>query len=45
MLEEKGIQIIKQIKLMQIITDKDKEKPDKKGNNAFGDNSLDSADE
>ena len=33
------------MKLIQIITDKDKEKPDKKGNNAFGDNSLDSADE
>jgi len=45
MLEEKGIQIIKEVKLMQIITDKDKEKPDKNKGNAFGDNSLDSADE
>ena len=28
MLEELGITIYKQVKLMQIITDKDKEKPD-----------------
>ena len=30
---------------MQIITDKDKEKPDKNKGNAFGDHSIDSADE
>lgn len=37
MLEEKGIVIYRQVKLIQIITDKDKEKPEQKGN---GDNEM-----
>jgi len=40
MLEEMGITIYRQVKLMQIITDKDKEKPEPKAQ--FGDGSMDS---
>mmetsp|Transcript_18676 Transcript_18676/g.25218 ORF Transcript_18676/g.25218 Transcript_18676/m.25218 type:complete len:437 (-) Transcript_18676:171-1481(-) len=45
MLEELGITIYKEVKLMQIITDKDKEKPEQKQNNNFGDASIDSEQE
>jgi len=41
MLEEMGITIYKDVKLMQIITDKDKEKPEP-SKAAFGDGSMDS---
>jgi hypothetical protein len=41
MLEEMGITIYKQVKLMHIITDKDKDKPEP-SKAAFGDGSMDS---
>lgn len=43
MLEEMGITIYKDVKLMQIITDKDKEKPEP-SKAAYGEGSMDSDD-
>lgn len=40
-LEEMGITIYKQVKLMQVITDKEKEKPDANKQANFGDGSFD----
>lgn len=42
MLQEMGITIYREVKLMQIMTDKDKEKPEQKQGNNFGDASIDS---